>query len=156
MKNMRIVILGLLFLVTTAPDALAKDRSDPNPGYKSEKQGHGDQLADKGRGRGRGGDRDDDYFDKRHDRDYDWRHRDRRPPGYRRHPHDRYHGYPHVYRDHEYHYEGHWRSWDDWEKYRSRYRQRFDHGRYYRDDGHLFFRFCDPGSGSCFFFSIGR
>jgi hypothetical protein len=159
MKILGITILGLLFLIAIAPDALAKDSSDRNRVYKSEKprdQGHGDQLADKGRGRGRDDRRDDDYFDRRHDRDYEHRHPERRPPGYRRHPRDRYHGHPHVFSHREYHYEGHWRSWDDWEKYRGRYRHRFDHGRYYREDGSLFFRFCDPDSGSCFFFSIGR
>ena len=30
------------------------------------------------------------------------------------------------------------------------------YGRHYREGGHLMFRFCDPDTGNCFFFSIGR
>jgi hypothetical protein len=30
------------------------------------------------------------------------------------------------------------------------------HGHYYREHSHLMFRFCEPDTGNCFFFSIGR
>ncbi len=75
--------------------------------------------------------------------------------GYRERPynkHRHYNQYRHNHR--EYAYRGHWRSWNSWEAYRMQHRDRFRHGHYYRQDGHLMFRFCD--NGACFFFSIGR
>ena len=85
------------------------------------------------------------------DRDYRDKH------GYRERPYDKHRHYDHrAYRGQRYTYQGHWRSWGDWDRYyRERPWLRRD-GRYYREDGHLMFRFCDPGGGGCFFFSIGR
>ena len=77
--------------------------------------------------------------------------------GYRECPYDRHRHYDrHVHRGHTYTYRGHWRSWKDWDDYARRYPERYQHGRYYREDGHLMFRYCDPDGGGCFFFSIGR
>jgi hypothetical protein len=77
--------------------------------------------------------------------------------GYHERPYNKqrhYNQYRHNHR--EYGYRGHWRSWKSWEAYRLQHRDRFRDGHYYRQDGHLMFRFCDPHGGSCFFFSIGR
>jgi hypothetical protein len=57
-------------------------------------------------------------------------------------------------RDH--HYRGHWRSWNDWHRYYRSHPEIHRHGRYFHDGSHLMFQFCDPESGGCFFFSIGR
>ena len=60
------------------------------------------------------------------------------------------------YKRHRYDYHGHWRSWDQWNRYARKHPQIYKHGRYYRENAHLMFRFCEPGTGNCFFFSIGR
>ena len=74
------------------------------------------------------------------DRDYDG-HR-----GYRERPYDQHRHYEHYsYRGHEYNYRGHWRSWNDWDDYAREHPRIYEHGRYYRDQGHLMFRFCEPG-----------
>ena len=77
--------------------------------------------------------------------------------GYREHPHDKARHYGHyTYHGHQYDYHGHWTSWEQWDRYAKSHPQIYKHGRYYRENAHLMFRFCDPVSGSCFFFSIGR
>lgn len=88
--------------------------------------------------------------DRGHHRDY----RDYR--GYRERPYDKHRHYErYKHRGREYHYRGHWRSWDEWDRY-ARERDLYKHGRHYHEGGHLMFRFCDPDAGGCFFFSIGR
>lgn len=85
------------------------------------------------------------------DRDYAGHH------GYREHPYDRHRHYERYdHRGHGYAYRGHWRSWNDWNDYARGHPRLREHGGYYREDGHLMFRYCEPDSGSCFFFSIGR
>ena len=158
MKKLRIVIPALLFLMAMILPASAADRNAQNRGYQSDqgrRQGPRDQ-SQRDRDQGRNLSKSSNYYDTSRDRDYDYRHPEHRPSGYRRQPHGRNYSHPQLYRNHEYHYEGHWRSWDDWEKYKKRYPDRFRRGGYYKEDGHLFFRFCDPSGGSCFFFSIGR
>jgi hypothetical protein len=77
--------------------------------------------------------------------------------GYRERPYDqRRHYEHHNYKGHKYIYRGHWRSWDDWDRYARQHPNLYGHGRYYREGGHLMFRFCEPGTDNCFFFSIGR
>lgn len=89
--------------------------------------------------------------------DYDFRYPDHWPGGYRGEPYGRRrYGHPHHYGDRDYRYAGHWRSWKEWNEYRRRHLQTFHRGRYYHQDGHLFFRFCDPDGDTCAFFSIGR
>ena len=77
--------------------------------------------------------------------------------GYRERPFDkdRHYGY-YDHKGHRYDYQGHWRSWEQWDRYAKIYPHIYKHGTYYREGAHLMFRFCDPGTGSCFFFSIGR
>jgi len=90
----------------------------------------------------------DDHHNRR---DYEGRH------GYRERPYDRHRHYEYQeHRGHRYHYRGHWRSWDDWDRYAREHRSLYRHGHYYREEGHLMFRYCDPDTGNCFFFSIGR
>ena len=77
--------------------------------------------------------------------------------GYRNRPYDKHRHYDHrVYKGHRYDYHGHWRSWYEWDKYVRRHPNIYKHGRYYHEHDHLMFRFCDPSTGGCVFFSIGR
>jgi hypothetical protein len=76
--------------------------------------------------------------------------------GYKERPYGQRHYKPYEYRGHGYDYHGHWRSWDDWDRYAREHPSLHKQGQYYREGGHLMFRFCDPGTGGCFFFSIGR
>jgi hypothetical protein len=77
--------------------------------------------------------------------------------GYRELPYDKHRHYGYQdYKGRRYNYQGHWRSWDQWDTYARKHPDMYRHGRYYREGAHLMFRFCDPGTGSCFFFSIGR
>lgn len=77
--------------------------------------------------------------------------------GYHRHPYETNRHYNRFdYRGHPYVYRGHWRSWNDWNAFRRHSPGIYRDGRYYRDHGHLMFRYCDPHGGGCFFFSIGR
>ena len=61
----------------------------------------------------------------------------------------------HNYSDRRYNYKGHYGSWNQWDSYRRQHPDVVRHGSYYREGGHLMFRFSDPG-GNHFFFSIGR
>jgi len=77
--------------------------------------------------------------------------------GYRERPYDNRRHYGHYdYKMHRYDYHGHWRSWEQWDKYAKIHPNIYKHGTYYRENAHLMFRFCEPGTGNCFFFSIGR
>lgn len=77
--------------------------------------------------------------------------------GYRESPYDRHRQYQyHDYDRRRYEYHGHWRSWEQWDAYAKRYPHIYKHGTYYRENAHLMFRFCEPGTGNCIFFSIGR
>jgi hypothetical protein len=90
-------------------------------------------------------------------RDYNRRSDYYKHSGYRGHPYDIHRHYTQEdYRGHRYYYQGHWRSWDQWDRYARSHPDIYRYGRYYREYGHLMFRFCDPGTGSYFFFSIGR
>jgi hypothetical protein len=150
MKRTTILLFSLLGSLVMAAPSYADDHYR---GHQDSRE-HQDYRAQQDH-RGR-----QDYRrhqDNRRDRDYR-RHQDYRGQhGYRPRPyyeHRHYDRYRHGDRD--YAYRGHWRSWNSWETYRREHRERFRHGHYYRQDGHLMFRFCDPQGGSCFFFSIGR
>ena len=88
---------------------------------------------------------------------YKNRHGEHEYRGYREHPYDKGRHYGHYkHKGHRYEYQGHWRSWGEWDRYARKNPQIYEHGQYYREDAHLMFRFCEPGSGACFFFSIGK
>jgi len=84
-------------------------------------------------------------------RDFDGYH------GYRQHPYDRGRHYgQYKHRKYEYDYRGHWRSWNDFDRYIEKHPEVRRYGRYYQDGAHLMFRSCAPGANTCIFFSIGR
>jgi hypothetical protein len=90
-------------------------------------------------------------------RSYDKRSDYPRHRGYRERPYDhRRHYGQYNFKGHRYDYHGHWRSWDQWDRYRKKHPHIYKHGRYYRENAHLMFRFCEPGLSNCFFFSIGK
>lgn len=124
----------------------------------ADQKGHGREYKQPARDRGdkHGGTQHYESRDRDRDRDYDYRRSDHHPPGYRTQPKGRHYGDPHMKKGHSYRYDGHWNSYDAWERYRNRYPDRFRQGGYYRESGHLYFRFCDPAGAACFFFSIGR
>jgi hypothetical protein len=77
--------------------------------------------------------------------------------GYRERPYDKGRHYGHFdHKGHRYNYHGHWRSWEQWDRYAKRHPNIYRYGKYYREGTHLMFRFCDPGTDNCIFFSIGR
>jgi len=77
--------------------------------------------------------------------------------GYREHPYDRGRHYGHYQRrGHAYDYRGHWRSWDDWDRYVRKHPEIRRHGHYYHEGAHLMFRSCSPDAAACVYFSIGR
>lgn len=147
MKKTLIVIMALLFCAGMALPALAADYNNQGRGYRQSDRNRSRQSVRRG-DRNRGG-------HMVRGRDYDYRSPGHHPRGYGRRPRDRYYGRHYLHRNREYRYDGHWNSWKDWEAYRRRYPDRFRQGGYYREGGHLFFRFCGP-SGPCLFFSIGR
>lgn len=76
--------------------------------------------------------------------------------GHRERPYDRGRHYgQYKHRSKQYEYRGHWRSWNDFDRYVRKYPDIRQHGHYYRDGVHLMFRSC-PDVNTCFFFSIGR
>lgn len=77
--------------------------------------------------------------------------------GYRERPYDKHRHYvKYDYKGHLYDYHGHWKSWEQWDRYRKKHPHIYKSGRYYHENVHLMFRFCEPGTSNCFFFSIGR
>jgi len=75
-----------------------------------------------------------------------------RPPkyhgqGYRYNHHGRRHYHPKNYR-------GHWRSWREWNDHRRHNRRPYKEGRYYRQNGSLYFEF--ENEDGRFVFSIGQ
>lgn len=159
MKKMIVAALCLLFMLATATPVISKDNNRDNHGRReyrerSDSRDHRDYR---------------ERSDYRDDRDYRERsdNRDRRKyrgdpdyrgyRGYRDRPYDKYRHYDHhEYRGRSYTYNGHWRSWDQWDGYARQRPDTYRQGNYYRESGHLMFRFCEPGAGNCFFFSIGR
>lgn len=78
-------------------------------------------------------------------------------PGYSERPYDQSRLYVNYdYKGHRYDYHGHWRSWNQWDRYARKHPQIYEHGGYYRQKTHLMFRCCEPDIGNCFYFSIGR
>jgi len=92
------------------------------------------------------------------ERKYSKHHRDfSQYSGYRERPYDKHRHYvEHVHNGRRYDYQGHWRSWEEWDRYAKRYTDVYRYGKYYREGAHLMFRFCKPGTANCVFFSIGK
>ena len=135
MKRMIIAVLSVFFLMATVTPVISKNYNRDTHNRRNDK-GHFDNTR---------------------------RHNDNKRPdyqthrGYREHPYDRNRSYGHYdYKGHQYDYHGHWRSWEQWDNYARKHPTLYKHGTYYHENTHLMFRFCDPGTGGCFFFSIGR
>jgi hypothetical protein len=98
-----------------------------------------------------------EHYEDQGRRDYEKRSGYYEHRGYRDRPYDKSRHYDHYdHKGHRYAYHGHWRSWDQWDMYAKKHPSFYKHGTYYREGAHLMFRFCEPGTGNCFFFSIGR
>ena len=95
-------------------------------------------------------------MDREDHRDYNRRQDYNNYPGYRERPYDQDCYYVNYdYKGHRYDYHGHWRSWEQWDRYAKKHPHIYKHGGYYRQNAHLMFRFCEPSTGNCFYFSIG-
>ena len=129
------VTLSFFFLLATAIPATSKDYSRDDqrrPTYK-EHINNSDRHANKNRS---------DYYKYR---------------GYSERPYSKDRFYINYdFKGHRYDYHGHWRSWKQWDKYARKHAYIYEHGGYYRQNSHLMFRFCEPGTDNCFYFSIGR
>jgi hypothetical protein len=134
-KMMIIVTLSYFFLLATAIPVISKDYSRGAQRHRAFKEhvDNADRHANKTRS---------DYYKYR---------------GYseRSYSKDRFY-INYDYKGHRYDYHGHWRSWKQWNKYARKHPYIYKHGGYYRQNSHLMFRYCEPGTGNCFYFSIGR
>ncbi|MCJ7541664.1 MAG: hypothetical protein MUO88_18620 [Desulfobacterales bacterium] len=147
MKKLIIAALCFFFLIATASPAISKDYNRDNQGRPNYKE----RPDDKDRRDYRGQPDNRDRLEYRGRPDY------RGNRGYRERPYDKHRYYEHQeYKGRKYTYHGHWRSWDQWDSYARQHTDIYKHGRYYRESGHLMFRFFEPGSGNFIFFSIGR
>ena len=88
-------------------------------------------------------------------RDYNRRQDYHKHRGYRERPYDDRYYVNYDYKGHRYDYNGHWRSWEQFDRYAKKHSHIYKHGGYYRQSSHLMFRFCEPDTGNCFYFSIG-
>jgi hypothetical protein len=96
------------------------------------------------------------HYGKQDHRDYNRRQDYHKHRGYRERPYDQDRHYVNYdYKGHRYDYHGHWRSWEQWDRYAKKHPHIYKHGGYYRQNAHLMFKFCEPDTGSCFYFSIG-
>jgi hypothetical protein len=136
MKRMIIIVtLIFFFLLATAIPVISKDDFRETQGRSTYKErvNNSDRHGDNHR---------PDYYKYR---------------GYSERPYAKDRFYMNYdYKGHRYDYQGHWRSWGQWDRYARKHPNLNKHGRYYRQSSHLMFRFCEPSTGSCFFFSIGR
>ena len=135
MKKMIIAAFVIFFSIATAIPAISKDGNRNSHGSRDYKAQPKNPPRQNYKNR-------PDYYNQR---------------GYKQRPYNKGRHYGHYdYRGHRYAYRGHWRSWQQWNDYKKKHPNLYRHGTYYRENAHLMFRFCDPGTGGCFFFSIGR
>jgi hypothetical protein len=148
MKRMIILALSFFFLLATVIPVISKDYDRDIHGRRDYKERPDNPSGPDYKKR-------PDYHKHRH-------HYKKRPDyhkhrGYKERPYDKRRHYGRYdHKGHRYDYHGHWRSWEQWDKYARKHPHIYKHGRYYRENAHLMFRFCEPGTGNCFFFSIGR
>ncbi len=147
MKRIIIVALSFFFLLATAIPVISKDYDRDTHNRRDYKErpdnpGRPDYKKRPDYHKHRGHKKRPDYHEHR---------------GYRKRPYDKRRHYGRYdYKGHRYDYHGHWRSWEQWDRYARKHPHIYKHGRYYRENAHLMFRFYEPGTGNCFFFSIGR
>ena len=160
MKRIFIVILTVATVLLLGFFMLMPTQTSADNGYKGknkqeemQKQKKQDREYRKHRGEM---DREDrEYYGKQDRRDYNRRQDYHKHHGYREHPYDHRIYVNYDYKGHRYDYNGHWRSWEQFDRYAKKHPAIYKHGRYYRQSSHLMFRFCEPDTGSCFYFSIG-
>lgn len=115
------------------------------------------QEKEYGKHQGEMGRNNQKYYEEKDRHNYQKRTDCHKYPGYCERPYDKQRLYVNYdYKGHRYDYQGHWRSWDQWDRYARKHPQIYKHGGYYRQNTHLMFRYCEPGNGNCFYFSIGR
>ena len=147
MKRIIIVAFSFFFLLATAIPVISKDYDRDTPNRRDYKErpdnpGRPDYKKRPDYHKHRGHKKRQDYHEHR---------------GYRKRPYDKRRHYGRYdYKGHRYDYHGHWRSWEQWDRYARKHPHIYKHGRYYRENAHLMFRFYEPGTGNWFFFSIGR
>ena len=116
-KNIFIMLAVMLAVFMTLP-ALADRKGHGSyherPAHDRD-DGHGEPRHYDNRDRD--GDR-DRQRDRDHGREYDYRKPGNHPYGYRNQPHGRHYGDPHTSKGRSYRYDGHWISYDTWERYR--------------------------------------
>lgn len=147
MKKMIILLSGFCFLLMNASPAISKNynrAANRRPDYKA-RPADKDRHEDKARS----------Y--RRNQPEYREGPRYYANDGYRERPVDKHRHYEYNnYKGRRYAYHGHWKSWDQWMRYAGKRPDIYKHGSYYRQGGHLMFRFFEPATGSFIFFSIGR
>ncbi len=146
MKRILIVIFAVITVLLFGFFMLTTTQAFTDNGYKGkDKQKEQDKEYRKHR----------EEMDQEDRRDYNRRQDYHKHLGYRERPYDQDHYYVNYdYKGHRYDYHGHWRSWEQWDRYAKKHPHIYKHGGYYRQNSHLMFRFCEPGTGNCFYFSI--
>jgi hypothetical protein len=160
MKRILIVIFTITTVLLLGFFMLTPTQTFADNGYKGkdkqkkmQKQKEQDKEYQKHRG---GMDRDDrKQYGKQDHRDYNKRQGYYKHLGYRERPYDNRIYVNYNYKGHRYDYNGHWRSWEQFDSYAKKHSHIYKNGGYYRQSSHLMFRFCEPDTGSCFYFSIG-
>lgn len=149
-----ILLLGFFWVL--APQTFA-GKGDKGKDNYAEWQKHKKQDKDYQKHR-KGMNREDrKHFDQQGRHDYRKRSDYHHHRGYRDRPYDKHRHYKHHdFNGRRYDYHGHWRSWEQWDRYARKHPKLYKYGEYYRENAHLMFRFYEPGTGNCFFFSIGR
>ena len=152
MKRIFIVIVTVVTLFGFS--MLTPTQTSADNGYKGKnKQKEQDKEYQKHRGEMDRTDR--KHYGKQDRRDYNKRQDYYKHRAYRERPYDNRIYVNYNYKGHRYDYHGHWRSWDQFDRYANKHPRLYKYGRYYRQSSHLMFRFCEPDTGSCFYFSIG-
>ena len=155
MKRIFIVVLKVTIFLIFGFFTLTTTQAFTDNGYKvKDKQKEQNKEYRKHR---EGMDRvDRKHYGKQDLHDYNRRQDYHKHRGYRERPYDQDRYYVNYdYKGHRYDYHGHWRSWEQFNRYAKKHPNIYKHGGYYRQNAHLMFRFCEPDTGSCFYFSIG-
>jgi hypothetical protein len=154
MKRNFIVIFTVATVLLFGFSMLMPIQTSADNGYKG-KNKQKEQDNEYRKHRGEIGQKDRSYYGKQDRRSYNGRQDYHKHRGYREHPFDHRIYVNYDYKGHRYDYNGHWRSWEQFDRYAKKHQYIYKHGRYYRQSSHLMFRFCEPDTGSCFYFSIG-
>ena len=154
MKRNFIVIFTVATVLLFGFSMLMPIQTSADNGYKG-KNKQKEQDNEYRKHRGEIGQKDRSYYGKQDRRSYNGRQDYHKHRGYREHPFDHRIYVNYDYKGHRYDYNGHWRSWEQFDRYAKKYPRIYKYGRYYRQSSHLMFRFCEPDTGSCFYFSIG-